>query len=149
MIKTTLHLIGEVSDERLDFAVICARYRNQWVFVRHKQRSTWEILGGRRKEGERIAECASRELMEETGAISFTLEPICDYGVTRDGVTSYGRLFYAEVGKLGDLPDSEVGQVCLAKDLPEKLTYPDIQPHLYQWTTRYLAREGTGEEKVG
>ena len=59
------------------------------------------------------------------------------------------KAFYAEVGKLGDLPDSEVGQVCLAKDLPEKLTYPDIQPHLYQWTTRYLAREGTGEEKVG
>ena len=42
------------------------------------------------------------------------------------------RLFFANIHNLGALPgDSEIGEVQLFDTLPENLTYPDIQPHLY------------------
>jgi len=126
--------IGQVDDKELKFAVIGASFQGKWIFVKHKERDTWEIPGGHREVGEDINNTAKRELFEETGALEFEIRPICDYlcdySLTEDEA-SYGRLFYAEVKKLGDLPDSEIGEVKLFDALPEKLTYPEIYPHLY------------------
>ena len=56
-------------DSLLRFAVICARYQNQWLLVRHRERRTWECPGGHREPGEDIDATARRELWEETGAL--------------------------------------------------------------------------------
>lgn len=128
--KTKIHEIGSVADEQLHYAVICAFVGKQMVLVRNRQRLTWEIPGGRREEGETIDEAANRELQEETGAITYLLEPICDYSVTLNGVTSFGRLYSAAVEEMEQELHFEVGEVRLADGLPLELTYPDIQPLL-------------------
>ena len=81
----------EVGDNLLEYAVIISRYHNQWVFCRHKQRITYEIPGGHRENGESIDETAKRELTEETGALEFEIQPLCDYSVQSDNKTHYGR----------------------------------------------------------
>lgn len=132
MIKVTYHKAGEISDGLLRFAVIAARYREKWVFCRHKERNTWEIPGGHREPGETIEAAALRELCEETGALDAQLQRISVYGVTRDGETTYGALFFAEVTELGALrKDVEIGEVRLFDRLPDDLTYPEIQGALY------------------
>lgn len=130
--ETKLFSLGEIEDSRLDFAVIGASYRGKWLFVRHKDRDTWEIPGGHREEKETIDRTAARELLEETGVENCQIEPVCDYSVTRDGESSYGRLFYAHVQEMGVLPESEIGEVQLFKKMPASLTYPKIQPFLQQ-----------------
>ena len=71
-----------VNDELLKFAVIIAKHQDKWVFCKHKERDTYEIPGGHREKDESIIETAKRELIEETGAIDFKIEPICVYSVT-------------------------------------------------------------------
>lgn len=70
--------LNGISEELLGIAVICAAYRGKWIFVKNKDRSTWEIPAGRREENESIDATASRELFEETGAAEYEIEPVCD-----------------------------------------------------------------------
>ena len=74
--------LGEISNDQFDFVVIGAAYKGKWIFVRHKERETWEIPGGHREKDEDIDLTASRELYEETGAVDYEIEPVCDYSVT-------------------------------------------------------------------
>lgn len=129
--KTEFYSIGTIDEEKFDFAVICAAYKGEWILVRHKERNTWELPGGRREENEDINVTASRELFEETGARDYELEHVCDYSVTNDGRTTFGRVFYARVTEIGPLPESEIGEVRLFKDLPDNMTYPAIQPLIH------------------
>ncbi|MBR5207695.1 MAG: NUDIX domain-containing protein, partial [Erysipelotrichaceae bacterium] len=97
------------------------------VFCRHKQRITYEIPGGHRENGESIDETAKRELTEETGALEFDIQTLCDYSVQSDDKINYGRVYVANIELLGELPDSEIGEVIISEELPEKWTYPEIQ----------------------
>ncbi len=118
---------------KLTYSVIAAKYKDSWVFVRHNKRDTWEIPGGHIEENETADDAAYRELMEETGAIDFTLEGVATYSVEKDGKTGYGRLYLASIFKLGAIPgNSEIGEVKTTESLPENLTYPDIQPILFE-----------------
>lgn len=45
-------------------------------FVNIEKENTYEVPGGHRESGEDILSIAKRELMEETGAIDFTIKPI-------------------------------------------------------------------------
>ena len=64
-----------VSDGRLKYAVIAARYNGKWVWCRHRERATFEIPGGHREAGENISDTARRELYEETGAVRYDIFP--------------------------------------------------------------------------
>ncbi|MBR6657893.1 MAG: NUDIX domain-containing protein [Oscillospiraceae bacterium] len=120
----------------LKFAVIISRYNNKWVFCKHKERDTYEIPGGHREHGEDITETAKRELFEETGASVFNLEPVCIYSVTgknrlnSTGEETFGMLFYAEISSFESELYNEIERVELFEEIPEKLTYPEIQPLL-------------------
>ncbi len=138
MIEVIFANPGEADDGLLKFAVIAARYGDGWIFCRHKQRSTWEIPGGHREAGEDIDDTARRELYEETGANVFDLRRITAYGVRVDGAVTYGMLYFAEVRALGELPpEMEIGEIMISKKLPENLTYPLIQPKLYEKATEF------------
>lgn len=128
-----------VEDEKLEFAVILAEYKGKFILVKHRDRDTWEIPGGHRDMGEKINDTADRELKEETGAKQFKIEAICEYSVTLEEQTRYGRLFYADIEILGELPDSEIEKIDFFEELPENLTYPTIQPKLVQ---EVLLRKG-------
>lgn len=126
-------------DVKLTYSVIGATYKGMWVFVRHQKRTTYEIAGGHIEEGESSFQAAERELMEETGAINFSLFCICTYSVTMDGETGFGRLYYAEITEIGDIPDmSEIGEVILSDTLPVNLTHPFIQPKLFEKVQEFL-----------
>ena len=71
-----------VEDALLRFAVIISKADAKWVFCKHKERDTYEVPGGHRENGESILETAERELHEETGAVDFTIKPVCAYSVT-------------------------------------------------------------------
>jgi len=132
-----------VSDTDPAYSVIVARCENKWIFVRHRNRKTWEIAGGHIEKNESSSDAARRELMEETGALKFDLVCVATYSVKKDGLTGYGKLYFAEVYELAEIPDiSEVAEIKLMNKLPENLTYPDIQPHLFRITGEYLKREG-------
>lgn len=136
MIRTERHAYDP--RQHYAFAVIAARYRGGWLWVRRRDRATYEIPGGHWETGEQIEETARRELYEETGALDFALRPVCAYSVTGDGPASYGMLFLAEVHTLGPLPPTEIGEVIVRADLPDALTYPQIQPHLMRWAQELI-----------
>ena len=125
------------------YSVISARIGEKWIFVRHHKRDTWEIAGGHIEAGETPDEAAERELKEETGAIHFSLRCIATYSVTIDGITGWGRLYYAEVEDIGPIPDiSEIAEVTFSDHFIGKNTYPEIQPLLWQKTLEYLKGSG-------
>jgi 8-oxo-dGTP diphosphatase len=41
-------------------------------------------------------------------------------------------VFYADVSKLGKLPDFEMEKIAFFKEVPQKLTYPEIVPILVE-----------------
>jgi 8-oxo-dGTP diphosphatase len=132
-----------VSDSDPVYSVIVARYESKWIFIRHQKRSTWEIPGGHIEKNESSSDAARRELMEETGALKSDLVCVATYSVKKDGFTKFGRLYFAEVYELAEIPDiSEVAEIVLLNQLPVDLTYPDIQPHLFRKTVEYLERKG-------
>ncbi len=126
-------------DKKLTYSVISAKFNGKWIFVRHHKRTTFEIAGGHIEPGESSHEAACRELMEETGAVQFSIECIATYSVYKDGEKGWGRLYIAEVTELGPIPDiSEIAEIELLDHLPENLTHPDIQPHLFKKTVEYI-----------
>ena len=114
------------------FVDILAIYKNKWIFCMHKERTTWENPGGHIEPEETLLEAAKRELYEETGAVDFNMEPLCDYylngemnGVSYSG---NGQVYYALVHTLGELPQySEMEKIGLFDALPDELTYPVLR----------------------
>lgn len=117
---------SEVNAQDFKYVVIAARYNTQWIFCRHRQRSTWEMPGGHIEAGEDSLTAAKRELFEETGSEKFNIWPVCAYKVD-----DYGMLYYAEIQTLGNLPKYEICEIILKGSLPSSLTYPDIHTSLY------------------
>lgn len=135
--------INEIPDTLLKFAVIIARSNGKWVMCKHRERDTYEVPGGHREAGENIFETARRELKEETGAISFDIEPVCVYSVTgktrvnASGEESFGLLCCAQISEFSGELHSEMEKVVLMEELPENWTYPLIQPKLIaEWKRR-------------
>ena len=61
------------------YVVILSESHGKIILSRHKERTTWETQGGHIEAGETPLEAAKRELFEESGAVDFDIEPICDY----------------------------------------------------------------------
>ena len=130
--EVKFHDPREAQDEKLTFAVIPARYQGQWIFCKHRLRSTWEFPGGHREPGETILAAAHRELREETGAQEYTLRLLTAYSVTEGNRQRFGMLFFADVSVLGPLPELEIEAIGLFGALPPALTYPHIIPRLME-----------------
>ena len=142
MLTVTFHSPREIEASALKYSVICARYQGRWILCRHKERSTWEIPGGHIEAGEAALEAARRELWEETGATDADIRPVCVYKVSQ-----YGMLFFAEVHSMENIPDgSEIAEAKRFDHLPDNLTYPAIQPHLFEKVQGWLNTvSGAGE----
>ncbi len=126
--EVSFHSYENFPDERLTHAVIVARHRGKWIFVRHRERESFELPGGRREAHESILQTAHRELREETGAGDFHLVPLDVYDLKGRGA---GLLCYAEIRELGELPRSEIREVHFLDEIPAALTHPIAHPRLF------------------
>lgn len=133
---TEVKFYENVDDKLLQFAVIISKSQDKYVFCKHKNRDTWEVPGGHRETGENITDTARRELYEETGALEFTLKPVCVYSVTApgnfNGHETFGMLFFAKISRFEAKLHNEIEKIALTDALPDRLTYPDIQPRLIE-----------------
>lgn len=127
-----VHELDSVSDNALKFAVVFARYKNQWIISRQQYKNTWEVQGGHREPGENIEFTGARELYEESGAEQFRITPITDYSMVMHGERSFGRLFYADVYRISELPVGyEIEEVQLVDTFPDNMTYIQLHELLY------------------
>ena len=86
-----------------------------------------------------------RELYEETGAVDFDIEPVCVYSVTSTdefgGQESFGMLYFSKIREFEPTLHNEIEKIVLSKTLPERWTYPEIQPVLLEELERRLGKE--------
>lgn len=150
----------KAEDDKLQFAVILSRSQDKWVFCKHRERDTYEVPGGHRERdaqgnfAENIRQTAYRELKEETGAIEFSLTPVCVYSVrgnVREGKSveeeTFGMLYFADIRSFEKELHSEIEHIILTEKLPERWTYPLIQPKLLEHAGE-LGFPGTGSFRI-
>ena len=123
---------GSVDEDKLTYVVIGAREGGNWIFVRHRDRISWEMPAGHIEPGETADQAAVRELYEETGTVDSSLNYLCDYEVQVNDNTEYGRLYGAYVNSREGLPEHEIGEIRLSNKLPDNLTYPEVQKVLFK-----------------
>lgn len=132
MICKTFEL-GEL--EHYKYVVVLSFHNDKIVLSRHKNRSTWETQGGHIEPGEMPLEAAKRELYEESGAVKFDIEPLCDYwaGNPETNTGAAGVVFVAKIHEFADIPkESEMAEINLFSGLPDNLTYEAITPVLFE-----------------
>ena len=127
--KVTAAVLNSLS--AYQFVVIFARYNGKWLYCRAKDRDTYETAGGHIEEGESAFQAATRELYEETGALSFDIEAVFDYTVLREEGLSYGQVYLAKIHELGSMPDFEMAELVLLEGIPQKMRFPEILPELF------------------
>lgn len=134
MIQVSTHLLPPESLEanELNYVVMGARYLDKWIFVRHRQRTTWEMVSGHIEAGESADEAAHRELSEEAGVVNSSLKVLCDYEVSVKGKQEYGRFYGVVVYELNPQFEHEIEELIMADTLPGALTYPEVHTKLFQ-----------------
>jgi 8-oxo-dGTP diphosphatase len=130
--------VGEVALKDLTYVVIGAREKGKWIFVRHRERESWELPAGHIEKNEQALDAAKRELYEETGTLKAEIRVLNDYSVTIRGKISYGRIFFAAVEERGPLPESEIAEILIAEKTPLPATYPEAHKVFVRLLEKYI-----------
>lgn len=137
-IETRIFEAGSLAESKLTYVVIGARLGDKWIFVRHRDRSTWEMPAGHIEKGESADGAAARELYEEAGVTDSTMEYHFDYEVTTGGKKKYGRLYFTVVKEINAHLEYETEEIILLDGLPPDLTYPEVQTALFNRLNDHL-----------
>ncbi len=137
-VNITILPAGEIALTDLTYVVIGAREEGKWIFVRHRERDSWELPAGHIEKDELAHEAAKRELYEETGTVKAEMHVLNDYSVIIQGKVSYGRIFFAVVEERGPLPESEIGEIVISKKTPLPATYPEAHKAFIRLLERYI-----------
>ncbi len=137
-VNITILPAGEVALTDLTYVVIGARENGKWIFVRHRERESWELPAGHIEKDELALEAAKRELYEETGTMKAAIHVLNDYSVIIRGEINYGRIFFAAVEERGPLPESEIGEILIAEETPLPATYPEAHKAFIRLLERHI-----------
>lgn len=131
-----IHPLGSLGEYK--YVVTLSFSDGKIVLSRRRDRKTWETQGGHVEAGETPLSAARRELWEESGALEYTISPLCDYRFSSQGPAPWanGQVFVAQVRMFGPLPDSEMAEIRAFDSLPDSLTYPAITPCLFAEAAR-------------
>ena len=129
---------GEIALADLTYVVIGAREEGKWIFVRHRERESWELPAGHIEKNEQSLEAARRELYEETGTVKAEMRVLNDYSVTIGGRVSFGRIFFAAVEERGPLPESEIAEIMVTEETPLPATYPEAHKVFIRLLEKYI-----------
>lgn len=116
---------GSFTNAELTYVVIGAREGDNWIFVRHRERESWELPAGHVEEGEGAGGAARRELYEETGVTDADITILNDYIVRVGDKVNHGRIYYAAVKRRDPLPESEIAEIKISEKSPAPFTYPE------------------------
>ncbi len=130
-----------IADNKLTYVVIGTRENRQWIFVRHRERDTWELPAGHIDPGESADEAAARELFEETGTVKATIHPLNDYSVNLNGTLKYGRIYFAGVIERGPMPRSEIAEIVLRDETPLPATYPVAHQRFLELLNKHVRQK--------
>ena len=127
LLECKVHKFGTLGNYK--FVDVFAIHNDKWIFCKQKEKTTWENPGGHIEIEEEPFEAAKRELFEETGAIDYDIEPLCDYWVNLElngnNITAHGQVYFANVHLLSKIPEeSEMEQIGFFDFLPQELTWP-------------------------
>lgn len=114
----------QIDNKDISEVIIVCNYNEKWLFVRNKNELKYELPGGKRERGESILQASMRELEEETGAIQYEIWAIDTYKYILNDQIHLGKLFFARINILGQLPDNEISEFVLCDSLPSELRYP-------------------------
>ena len=124
--KMSCQTLAPESLSHYDLAIIISTYQSQLLLSRHKKSVNWELQGGPIQEGETFLTAAKRILVEESGAVTYNLQPLCDF-VIDDEKKLEGICFMANIYDLGQLGDCEMKERKAFEELPEgRLMYPAL-----------------------
>ncbi|MCK4990926.1 MAG: NUDIX domain-containing protein [Bacteroidales bacterium] len=135
---TELYPPKSIEESKLTYVVMAARYRKEWIFVRHRDRKSWEMPAGHIEQGESADQAAVRELFEEAGVVRSSIVHICDYSVLVREKKGYGRLYGASVEELDPHLEHEIDELLFTADLPVALTYPEVQTILFKRAEKHF-----------
>ncbi|TFH38012.1 MAG: NUDIX domain-containing protein [Bacteroidia bacterium] len=132
---------GYLPDHGIGYVIIGARYRGQWIFVYHNRRKSWGLPAGHIDGGENPDIAARRELEEETGALEFNIDCLSTYTVISENSIGSGRLYFAEVEKLGEIQDrEEIGDIICSDNIPGGVAFPEVQEALFNHLVAAIGR---------
>jgi len=129
--------------EDAGIVVIIPQYHGKLVFVRHRDRQSFEFPAGHREEGESLLEAARRELHEESGAADFSVWPVTFYGVLQGNTASYGQLFFANIERFEDIPPFEIAERFFLDEAPAAMTYGEVQLQLLEKVRKWKIEKRT------
>ncbi|MDL2215998.1 NUDIX domain-containing protein [Ruminococcaceae bacterium OttesenSCG-928-N02] len=131
--EITFFELGAIKEEQLAYVVVVCHYKGKLLFCKNKARA-WEIPGGHIEPGECAAQAAARELYEETGALQYTIKPVCAYRLSG----SYGAVYHAEIETLGPLPPFEMESLGFFNTVPTPLSFPQAHPFIVEQVIKRL-----------
>ncbi|MDA3823971.1 MAG: NUDIX domain-containing protein [Bacteroidales bacterium] len=137
----TYHPVNSIELNKLTYVIIGAREKGKWIFVRNRDRISWELPSGHLEENETALEAAKRELYEETGTLKSSIRAIHDYSVKSNGDVKSGRIFFAEIIDRGPLPVSVIAEIKIQQISPEHATYPEAHESFVHVLNKFIGQQ--------
>lgn len=134
MFEVSFYDLGYADFDRLTRVVCVAKYKDKWVFCKHKKRDSWELAGGHIEDGETWQDALKREMFEETGAVKMDFKQVALYSIS-----SFGILCYVDIKEIGEIPEEfEIEKIGLFDEIPDNLTYPDTHKKMFEYVLNKL-----------
>ncbi len=124
--KIRVRFIDSLNDKLVKIVMVVSTYKGKLVFCKHRVRKTYEIPAGHKELGEKPIEAARRELVEETSAIDYHIEPVCYYSVTDEYAENFGKIFVADITKISGNLEYEIEEIIFSNTVPDNTTYPYV-----------------------